>query len=71
MNTEENRRTEAPPITDEHREEAKRVLKAYDDDRPTTTMPGTGGTVSGTMVNNWVDDEGNPIYGKDDAGKDK
>jgi hypothetical protein len=55
-----------PPITEENRKQAKRVMKSYDDTRPTVTMPGTGGTVSGTAVNDWLDDEGNPIYGEPD-----
>ncbi len=49
-------------VTDEHRERAKKMLEEYSDDRPTTTMPGTGGTVSGTAVNDWVDDDGNPRF---------
>ncbi|MGV0740850.1 hypothetical protein [Mycolicibacterium sp. XJ870] len=65
MDTEEGRPTERPPVTDKHREEAKRVMETYDDDRPTTTLPGSGKTVSGTAVNDWVDDEGKPVYGKE------
>ena len=26
-------------------------------------MPGSGGTVAGTAVNEWLDDDGNPKYG--------
>ncbi len=33
------------------------MAKAYDEDRPTTTLPGSSGTVSGTAVTDWVDDE--------------
>lgn len=54
--------TEKPDITDEHKEKAKEMRKDYEEDRPTTTMPGTGGAVSGTAVNEWIDDEGNPKY---------
>jgi hypothetical protein len=53
-----------PPVTEENRKEAERVMKSYDDTRPTVVLPGSGGTVSGTAVSDWVDDEGNPIYGK-------
>ncbi|MGV0811454.1 hypothetical protein ABQF34_05790 [Mycolicibacterium boenickei] len=69
MSTDETRRTEPPPITDEHREEAKRVMESYDEDRPTITLPGSGNTISGTAINDWVDDDGKPIYGqsKDDG----
>ena len=49
--------TEKPEVTDEHREKAKKVAEANPDDQPTTTLPGTGGTVAGTAVTDWVDDE--------------
>ena len=54
-------RTEKPEVTEEHKEKAKEMAKAYDEDRPTTTLPGSGGTVSGTAVTDWVDekDKGN------------
>ena len=34
-------------------------MTAYED-RPTLVLPGTGGSVSGTAVNDWLDDDGNP-----------
>ncbi|WND57573.1 hypothetical protein QQA43_03905 [Mycolicibacterium vanbaalenii] len=46
-----------PDITDEHREKAKEMAKAYSDDLQTTTLPGSGGTVAGTSVTDWVDDK--------------
>ncbi|WP_156448246.1 hypothetical protein [Mycobacterium sp. NAZ190054] len=49
--------TEKPEVTDEHREKAKEMAKAYSDDLQTTTLPGSGGTVAGTSVTDWVDDE--------------
>ncbi|MGV0836624.1 hypothetical protein [Mycolicibacterium thermoresistibile] len=49
--------TEKPDVTDEHREKAKEMAKAYDDSTPTSTLPGSGGTVAGTAVTDWVDDE--------------
>jgi hypothetical protein len=63
-----------PPVTEENRKEGERVMKSYDDTRPTVVLPGSGGTVSGTAVSDWVDDEGNPIYGtakQDKADEDK
>jgi plasmid rolling circle replication initiator protein Rep len=51
------RLTEKPEVTEEHKEKAKEMAKAYDDDLQTTTMPGTGGAVSGTAVTEWVDDK--------------
>ena len=57
MGTEQQQRTEKPEVTDEHRAEAKKMVEAYDEDRPTTTLPGSGGAVSGTAVTDWVDDK--------------
>ena len=61
MGTEQQQRTEKPEVTDEHKAQAKEMVEAYDEDRPTTSLPGTGGTISGTAVTNWVDekDKGN------------
>ncbi len=57
---------DAPTVTEEHHKQAERVMQSYDDDRPTVTLPGSGGTVSGTAINDWVDDDGKPIYGRSD-----
>ena len=54
--------TEKPEITDEHRDKAKEMRKDYEEERPTVTMPGTDGAVSGTAVNDWIDDDGNPEF---------
>ncbi len=62
--------TEKPEITDEHRKIAKEMRKDYEEDRPTITMPGTDGAVSGTAVNDWVDDDGNPKYNEESSEKD-
>ncbi|MDT5350259.1 MAG: hypothetical protein QOH91_3546 [Mycobacterium sp.] len=36
--------------------------------RPTLVLPGSGGAVAGTAVNDWLDDEGNPKgIGDEDA----
>jgi hypothetical protein len=48
---------EMPEVTDEHKEKAKEMSKAYADDLETTTLPGSEGTVSGTAVSEWVDDK--------------
>jgi hypothetical protein len=56
-NSEEQKMTEKPEVTDEHKEEAKKIAKAYNDDLQTTTLPGSGGTVAGTAVTEWVDDK--------------
>jgi hypothetical protein len=49
--------TEKPEVTDEHKDKAKEMSKAYTESPQTTTLPGTGGTVSGTAITDWVDDE--------------
>ena len=49
--------TEKPDVTDEHREKAKQMATAYSEDLQTTTLPGSGGTVAGTSVTDWVDDK--------------
>lgn len=60
--------TEKPEVKDEHREAAKEMRKEYEEERPTIVMPGTGGTVAGTAVNEWVDENGDPKFGKDGEG---
>jgi hypothetical protein len=53
-------------VPGEHaRTTAKEMMKAYDE-RPTAVLPGSHNTVTGTAVNDWLDEEGQPIYGKDD-----
>ncbi|HTI75676.1 MAG TPA: hypothetical protein VL634_11820 [Mycobacterium sp.] len=49
--------TEKPEVTDEHKEKAREMAKAYEDEPQTTTLPGSQGTVSGTAVTEWVDDK--------------
>lgn len=44
------------------------IFGDYDTPRPTAVLPGSNGTVTGTAVNDWLDDDGNPIYGQE---KDK
>ena len=56
--------TEKPTVTDEHKKQAKQMFESYNEDRPTIALPGTGGSISGTAVNDWVDDDGNAIYGE-------
>jgi hypothetical protein len=63
MSTEEPQRsksgqlTEKPEVTDEAKDKAKEMTKAYDESRPTSTLPGSEGTVSGTAVTDWIDEE--------------
>jgi hypothetical protein len=68
---EERRVTEKPEVTQEHHDRAKEMMEAYDDQRPTIVLPGSGGAVAGTAVNEWVDDDGNPKYGNKEKGADE
>lgn len=52
-------------VTESAREKAAEMMEAYDD-RPTAVLPGSHNTVAGTAVNEWLDDDGNPKYGKDE-----
>ena len=63
--------TEKPEVTDEHREKAKAMAQDDHADRPTISMPGTDGAVSGTAVNDWVDDDGNPKFSEESGKQDK
>jgi hypothetical protein len=40
------------------------MMAAYED-RPTVVLPGSGGAISGTAVNDWLDEDGNCKYGDD------
>jgi hypothetical protein len=68
---EEREPTEKPEVTDEHREQAKEMYKAMDQDRPTIKLPGSEGAVAGTAINDWVDDDGNPKYSEDSKVEDE
>jgi len=46
------------------------MARAYED-RPTAVLPGSHGTVTGTAINDWLDDDGQPIYCNDNkSGED-
>ena len=56
--TESGQLTEKPEVTDEHKQKAKEMAEAYNDENlQTTTLPGSDGTVVGTAVTDWVDDK--------------
>lgn len=57
QDTDSQQLTEKPEITDEHKAQAKEMAKSYNEDLETSTLPGSGGTVSGTSVTDWVDDK--------------
>jgi hypothetical protein len=60
---------EKPEPSEEQNETAKEMAKSYVEERPTTVLPGSDATVTGTAVNDWIDDEGNPVHG--DVGDDR
>jgi hypothetical protein len=57
--------TEKPEPDEGAKEKAKEMMSAYED-KPTLVMPGSGKTITGTAVNEWLDDDGNPKYGQDE-----
>jgi hypothetical protein len=57
--------SETPELSDEGKEKVRKMQEAYDDDRPTSVMPGTNKTITGVAVTEWLDDEGNPKFGKE------
>jgi hypothetical protein len=62
--------TEKPEPNEENKKQAAEMMEAYQENRPTVVLPGSGGAISGTAVNDWLDDDGNPKYNHDDAGSD-
>lgn len=60
MTNEQNRGTSATP----------EEIGAYEDNRPTSVLPGSDGTVSGTAVTDWLDDDGNPKYDENSKEED-
>ena len=56
---------EKPDVDESAKEKAKEMRKAYQDDVQTAVLPGSDRTVTGTAVNEWLDDEGNPKFGKE------
>ena len=56
---------EAPvEVSESAKKEAAKMAKAYDD-RPTAVLPGSHGTISGPAINEWLDEDGQPKYGKE------
>src|ERR1700759_3295985 len=53
-------------LSEEGKEAVQRMQAAYDDDRETVALPGTDNTITGVAINEWLDDDGNPKFGKDE-----
>ncbi len=60
---------EKPEPSDEQKKHAEEMAKSYVEERPTTVLPGSDSTVTGTAVNDWIDDDGNPIHGEIDENR--
>jgi hypothetical protein len=58
-------RSETPELSDEGKQQVERMQQAYDEDRETAVLPGTDSTITGVAISEWIDDEGNPKFGKD------
>ena len=71
MSADEKAQTETPELSDEGKEEVQRMQHAYDDERETVALPGTDNTITGVAINEWLDDDGNPKFGKDEEQKDE
>ncbi|HME48845.1 hypothetical protein [Mycobacterium sp.] len=56
---------EKPEPDESAREKAREMAKAYNDDIKTAVLPGSDRTITGTAVNDWLDDQGNPKYGNE------
>ncbi|WP_346427269.1 hypothetical protein [Mycobacterium colombiense] len=63
----EQKLTEKPEPDDDDKKEAAKMMEAYKD-KPTIVLPGTGGSVSGTAVNDWLDEDGNPRHEEPEGG---
>ena len=73
MSAEEKDQTgtkDTPELSEEGKEEVRRIQAAYDDDRPTAVLPGTDNTITGVAVSEWLDDDGNPKFGKEKQQED-
>jgi hypothetical protein len=51
--------TEKPEPDEEDKKKAAEMMTAYED-RPTLVLPGSAAMVTGTAVNDWLDEDGNP-----------
>ena len=57
-------------LSEEGKQEVQRMQATYDDERPTVALPGTDNTITGVAINEWLDDDGNPKFGKDEQQED-
>jgi hypothetical protein len=62
--------SDTPEPDEEDKKKAAEMMDVYDEDKPTLVMPGSGGAISGTTVGDWLDENGDPKYGKDRPAED-
>ncbi len=53
---------EKPVPNEDAKVRAAKMMQAYEDNRPTLVLPGSGKTITGTAVGDWLDEDGNPKY---------
>ena len=56
MSTDEKSQTKTPELSEEGKAEVQRMQDTYDDERPTVALPGTGNTITGVAINEWLDE---------------
>jgi hypothetical protein len=62
---------EKPEPDQAAKDKAAKMMEAYEEHRPTLVLPGSGKTITGTAVGEWLDDDGNPKYADDEAPGDE
>ncbi len=62
---EPNTSSETPELSEEGKEKVRQMRETYNDDRQTAVLPGTNNTITGVAINEWLDDDGNPKFGKE------
>jgi hypothetical protein len=62
---------EKPEPDEKAKDKAAEMMQAYEDDRPTLVLPGSGKTITGTAVGDWLDDDGNPKFADGESAGDQ
>jgi hypothetical protein len=62
---------EKPEPDQKAKDKAAEMMQAYEDDRPTLVLPGSGKTITGTAVGDWLDDDGNPKFADGESADDQ
>jgi hypothetical protein len=62
--------TEKPEPDESAKQKAAEMMVAYED-QPTLVLPGSGGSVSGTAIGAWLDEDGSPKRSEDSEQDDQ